>query len=120
MLDLVNAERKKAGLSPLKYYAEGQVAADVRAGECAPEFDGTRPPHTRPNGKDCFDVWDELSLGDFMCGENLAWNYPTPEAVVDAWMNSAGHRANILNPDAEAMIVSHRDTYWAQLFVIYI
>ena len=54
-------------------------------------------------------------------GENIAWGQKTPEAVMNAWMNSEGHRANILNPNFKKLGVgyrtdSQRTPYWTQLF----
>ena len=54
-------------------------------------------------------------------GENIAWGYRTPEAVMTAWMNSPGHRANILNCKAKAVGVglarkADGTPYWTQVF----
>ena len=52
-------------------------------------------------------------------GENIAMGYPTPEAVVDGWMNSEGHRANILNPSFTVIGVGYVEQghYWTQMFI---
>jgi uncharacterized protein YkwD len=57
----------------------------------------------------------------YAIGENIAWGYRTPEAVVDAWLKSTGHRANILNCKAKAVgvgvaIKADGTPYWTQLF----
>ena len=52
-------------------------------------------------------------------GENIAMGYKTPEAVVDGWMNSSGHRANILNSSFTKIGVGYvKDGhYWTQIFI---
>ena len=52
-------------------------------------------------------------------GENIAMGYPTPGAVVDGWMNSEGHRANILNPSFTVIGVGYvsEGNYWTQMFI---
>lgn len=112
VLSLVNEERTKRGLSPLTYCYEAQKAADLRAEEIQKTF-----AHSRPDGRDCFTVFDDLKINRFMCGENIAYGYPTPEDVVIAWMNSEGHRANILNKNAKELAVSMKNNYWVQIFV---
>jgi uncharacterized protein YkwD len=114
VLDLVNKERAKAGLSPLKYYTAGQSAGDIRAKEIVKKFD-----HERPDGTSCFTVFDELGISCYSAGENIAWGYITPEAVMDAWMNSPGHRSNILNPNFTHLIVGYdyEEKAWVQLFL---
>lgn len=116
VLDLVNAHRKEAGLAPLELDAQLNQAAAVRAKESAQNFS-----HTRPNGQSCFTILDEMQIDYGSAGENIAMNYETPEAVVNGWMNSPGHRANILTAEFSRMgIGCFRDGQgslcWAQLF----
>lgn len=112
VLELVNIERQKAGLNPLEYYHAGQSAADIRAAEIIESFS-----HTRPDGSSCFTVFDEFNINYRSVGENIAYGYPTPEAVVEGWMNSEGHRANILNASFTHLIVGYNNNYWVQLFI---
>ena len=56
------------------------------------------------------------------CGENIAWGQKTPEQVMEGWMNSAGHRANILNASYTEIGVGFYQNasgvnYWSQLFI---
>jgi hypothetical protein len=88
VLDLINVERAKVNADPLEMRADYLDAAMLRAAECALYFS-----HTRPNNENWYSV---LQGGGYM-GENIAIGYMSPTAVVDGWMNSAGHRANILN-----------------------
>lgn len=99
VLDLVNAERAKYGLAPLEMGDDNlNAAAMKRAEEIA-----TVNSHTRPDGTKCFTVLNEYGVTDQPTGENAAWGSVSPEEVVKAWMNSEGHRANILNPEARKM-----------------
>ena len=110
---LVNEERRKQGLGELTYYSAGQAAADLRAAEIKSVFS-----HDRPDGRSCFTVFDDFSLDAFMCGENIAWGQRSAQEVVNSWMNSDGHRKNILNPNATGIVVGAKDYRWVQLFVI--
>lgn len=112
ILRLVNAERAKAGLSPLAYYTAGQAAADTRAEEIGEVFS-----HTRPDGSSCFTVFEEHGLSYRAVGENIAYGYRTAESVMEGWMNSEGHRANILNGNFTHIVVGVNGTNWVQLFI---
>lgn len=112
VLRLVNVERANNGLSALGYAYQAQSAADVRAAEITQVFD-----HTRPNGTTCFTALDEAGVTYYTAGENIAMGYTTPAAVVDGWMNSPGHRANILHPNFTQLAVGINGTAWVQLFI---
>ncbi len=112
VLRLVNIERANNGLSALGYAYSAQSAADVRAAEIIQVFD-----HTRPNGTTCFTALDEAGVTYYTAGENIAMGYTTPAAVVDGWMNSPGHRANILHPNFTQLAVGINGTAWVQLFI---
>lgn len=112
---LVNAERAKNGLSALKVDSKVQQAAQVRAKEQAQLFS-----HTRPNGSSCFTALAEAGVSYRGAGENIAYGQPNPSVVMNAWMNSAGHRANILNANFTTIGVGYTvingTAYWAQMF----
>lgn len=114
ILRLVNEERAKAGLSALEYRADAQSAADIRANEIVTVFD-----HTRPDGSSCFTVLDGIKKT--AAGENIAEYYQTPAQVMDGWMNSPGHKANILNDKFTGLAVGIAESggkkYWVQIFV---
>ncbi len=119
VLRLVNVEREKVGLAPLSYYVEGQAAGDLRAEEIRTSFS-----HTRPNGSSCFTALHEVGIPYYYAaGENIALGHSTPEEVVEAWMNSDGHRANILSEHFTHLIVGVNGTVgqhgvaWVQLFL---
>lgn len=112
VLRLVNIERAKEGLSPLKYYFPGQAAADIRAKEIATKFS-----HERPDGTACFSALDEQNIDYYSAGENILIGLTDPQAAVNAWMNSPGHRANILSANFNYLIVGNDGTGWVQLFI---
>lgn len=106
----VNDIRVANGLNALRYDASLEATATVRANELNVRFS-----HTRPDGSDWYTVNPDL-----MYGENLADGYNTADAVVNAWMASPEHKANILKPDFTTVAVSttvkNGKTYWAQEF----
>lgn len=115
VLNLVNAERARVGVAPLRLAADLQEASAVRARELVERFS-----HTRPNGSDCFTVMKNRGR---TCGENIAAGHATASETVNQWMNSAGHRENILNPAFRELGVGYAyedystyHHYWVQLF----
>lgn len=113
---LVNEERAKAGLSALTVDSGLEAAGLVRAKEIVSSFS-----HTRPDGTSFATAIKEQGVSYRGAGENIAWGQKSPEAVVDAWMNSPGHRANILNEKFTRIGVGHYQNsggtnYWVQLF----
>lgn len=112
---LVNAERTKQGLSALTIDTKVQQAALVRAKESAQSFS-----HTRPNGSSFSTALTEAGVSYRRAGENIAYGQSTPQQVMNAWMNSSGHRANILNANYTTIGVGYTvingTAYWAQLF----
>ena len=112
---LVNAERAKYGLSALTMDTKVQQAALVRAKETAQSFS-----HTRPNGSSFSTALTEAGVSYRTAGENIAYGQTTPQQVMNAWMNSSGHRANILNANYTTIGVGYTvingTAYWAQLF----
>lgn len=115
VLQLVNQERAKAGLSALTTNATLQAAADKRAQETVQSFS-----HTRPNGTSFSTVLKEYGISYRAAGENIAYGQKTPQEVVNAWMNSSGHRANILGANFGKVGIGvyqkNGVIYWSQLF----
>ena len=112
---LVNAARAEYGLSALTVDAKVQQAAQVRARESAQSFS-----HTRPDGSSFSTALTEAGVSYTRSGENIAYGQTTPQQVVQAWMDSAGHRANILDAGFTHIGVGYAvvdgTAYWAQLF----
>lgn len=92
VLRLTNVERARAGLTMLVTFDKMQKMAGVRSDELLKSYS-----HTRPNGKDCFTVFGENGFTETVGAENIAFGQGSPEAAVAAWMNSPGHKANILD-----------------------
>lgn len=114
VIRLVNAERAREGLNPVAPDPVLMEAAHIRAVEIKESFS-----HTRPNGQSCMTVLDDLGVDPYSytrSGENIAAGYGTPEDVMEGWMNSAGHRMNILT-DAYTLIgVGRVGNSWVQIF----
>lgn len=115
VLKLVNQERAKAGLSALTTNSSLTAAANKRAQETKQSFS-----HTRPNGTSFSTVLKEYGISYRTSGENIAYGQRTPQEVVNGWMNSPGHRANILNANFNKIGIgvyeSNGTIYWSQLF----
>lgn len=117
VVNLVNEERAKAGLKPLSVSQPAAQAAQVRAREIETSFS-----HTRPDGTRFFTALAEQNASYRTAGENIAWGQRTPQQVMDSWMNSQGHRANILNAKYTAIGVGHYKNasgahHWTQIFI---
>ncbi|WP_236354714.1 CAP domain-containing protein [Konateibacter massiliensis] len=116
VVDLVNVERAKEGLNPLTNNALIAKAATVRASEIQTKFE-----HVRPDGSGFVTALKEQGITYRGAGENIAWGQKTPQEVVTAWMNSPGHRANIMNPNYVNIGVGNLQNsagtqYWVQIF----
>lgn len=109
VLDLVNAERQKLGLSKLEMNQELLDAAMLRASEISIDF-----AHTRPSGLSCF------TASSLMFGENIAAGSSTAAGVMNQWMNSQGHKDNILQSSFNCIGIGcftiNGMTYWTQCF----
>ncbi len=104
ILRLVNIEREKHGVKPVKFAYDYYECATVRARECASEETFS---HTRPDGRAWHTVFEDYKAPSYWgAGENLALYVYSAEHVVQGWMNSPGHRANILRPEYDYMAVA--------------
>ncbi len=116
VLRLVNIERNKNGLSSLNKDSGATNVAHLRAKEIVKSFS-----HTRPDGSSCFTAAKELDVTYRTAGENIAYGYSTPEQVVKGWMNSEGHRKNILSASFTKIGIgcykSGNILYWPQFFI---
>ena len=115
VIELVNQERTSRGLQPLLKHDGLMVAAAARAKELSQRYS-----HTRPNGSECFTILWHLGIDYGYAGENIAMGQRTPEIVMNDWMNSSGHRANILSENFDYIGVGYTmvdgHPYWVQLF----
>ena len=116
VIRLVNAERAKNGLSALQKDEGATAAAHIRAKEIVQSFS-----HTRPDGSSCFTAAKQLGLSYNTAGENIASGYADPQQVVNGWMNSEGHRRNILSSSFTKLgtgcFSSGGVLYWTQFFI---
>ena len=116
VIELVNEERAAKGLKPLEYRADVQNAADIRANEIVTSFS-----HTRPDGSSCFTVLNQTGVTYRAVGENIAYGQRSAEEVMNGWMNSSGHRANILSENytgiAVGIVQKGNVKYWVQIFI---
>ena len=115
---LVNQERAKQGLPALTALPILEATADVRSRELVQKFS-----HTRPDGSSCFTAfpaWGDYPDSVSTVAENIAEGYRTPESVMEGWMNSSGHRANILKESHRYIGVGCYESggryYWVQVF----
>lgn len=115
VINLVNQERAKAGLASVQAADSITQAANVRAQEIVTNFS-----HTRPDGSSFSTALIQAGVSYMGSGENIAYGQRTPEEVMDGWMNSSGHRANILNPNYKNIGIGFYEAngvkYWVQLF----
>lgn len=114
VIRLVNTERAKRGLSALSARNDLTEYAQLRSTEIANNFS-----HTRPDGSNPLKYVMGLN-GIHAAGENIAAGYSSPESVMNGWMNSEGHRNNILSPNYTMIGVgcykSGDSLYWTQIF----
>lgn len=118
VIRLVNIERARVGLEPLENDINLSYAAACRSVENAYYNNFS---HTRPNGTSCLTVFDEYNRQDYRrAGENIALRQKTPAEVVEDWMQSPGHKMNILGKFTKIGVGIAVDDagqmYWTQLF----
>ena len=113
---LINEIRRSRGLSPLTL--DWQISRVARYKSLDMKDKGYFS-HTSPTYGSPFNMMKSFGITYKTAGENIAKGYATPAAVVDAWMNSPGHRANILNSSFTHIGVGYvaEGNYWTQMFV---
>ncbi len=119
VVELVNAERAKNGLKPLTMNAQVNKTATLKSQDMAKlgYFDHNSPTYGSP-----FDMMKKYGISYRTAGENIAMGQTTPEQVMKGWMNSPGHRANILKASFTQIGVgvaknSSGRLYWTQQFI---
>lgn len=116
VLRLTNDQRLAYQLTPLAMTAPLQIAAKTRARELDVLFS-----HTRPDGRSPYTAYTDLGKDFWGGAENIAAGYRTSREVVEGWMNSPGHRANILNGSLThigAGLYTAAKNNWVQLFLV--
>lgn len=116
VLALVNKERANYGLSPLTMDESVREVARVKSSDMSKNnyFSHTSPTYGSP-----FAMLKSFGISYKAAAENIAQGYTTSEAVVKGWMNSSGHRANILNASYTKIGIGYEanGNYWTQLFI---
>ncbi|MEP0916314.1 CAP domain-containing protein [Leptolyngbya sp. DQ-M1] len=113
VFDLTNQQRMQQGLPPLTLNLTLNDVAEKHSQDMA-----TRNYFSH-QGLDGSQPWDRMRTGGYSysrAAENIAFGQPTPQDVVTAWMNSPGHRQNILNPNLKELGVGYHNGYWTQNF----
>ncbi len=118
VVELVNIERQKAGLSALTLDTSISNVARKKSQDMA---NNNYFAHQSPTYGSAGDMLKQFGIKWSAWGENIASGQRTPEAVVTAWMNSEGHRANILSSNFSKIGVgyavnSNGTPYWTQMF----
>jgi uncharacterized YkwD family protein len=118
VVSLVNKERAAAGLSPLTENTELDKIATLKSEDMVKMnyFSHTSPTYGSP-----FEMLSQFGVGYSAAGENIAYGQATPAEVMNGWMNSPGHKANILNVNFTQIGVgiakkSNGQLYWTQTF----
>lgn len=116
VVELVNQERAKVGLKALKMNLKLSDVARVKSQDM---HDKNYFSHTSPTYGSPFDMMKQFGITYRTAGENIAMGYRTPEAVMEGWMNSPGHKANILNSSYTEIGVGYvaSGSYWTQEFI---
>ncbi len=116
VVDLVNEQRASYGLEPLTLNTELSRVARIKSEDMR---DNGYFSHTSPTYGTPFEMMKSFGISYRTAGENIAMGQTTPQAVVNAWMNSEGHRANILNSSFTQIGVGYASNgnYWTQMFI---
>ena len=116
VVDLINGIRRQNGLGELTIDAELSRVARIKSQDMHDKgyFDHNSPTYGTP-----FEMMRAFGIRYRTAGENIAYGYRTPQAVVDGWMNSDGHRANILNASFTRIGMGYvaDGGYWTQMFI---
>lgn len=114
VLNLVNSERSKQGLRPLTLNWELSRVAKIKSKDMS---DNRYFSHQSPTYGSPFDMMRNFGISYRSAGENIAMGQKTSTQVMRDWMNSSGHRANILSSNFTELGVGKYGTYWTQQFI---
>ena len=114
VVELVNKERAAYGLAPLTLNTELCNGARLKSQDM---LDNGYFSHYSPTYGSPFEMMDSLGIETWGAAENIARGQKTAEEVMNSWMNSPGHRANILSEEYVKIGVGYADGYWTQWFV---
>nr|WP_295973159.1 CAP domain-containing protein [uncultured Bacillus sp.] len=111
---LVNAERAKQGLASLLHRADIKNVAEKKAMDM---INSNYFSHNSPNYGSPFQMLQTFGISYRKAGENIAKGQRSPQEVMNSWMNSSGHRANILDSGYNAIGVGYYNGAWVQIFI---
>ena len=118
VLSIVNEERAKAGLPALSFDSSLQKTANERAAESAIYFSHDRPSKNTAQNNSCFELYP-INRGGYYA-ENIAIGNSTAKSVMDSWMRSSGHKANIMDSKYKyigiSCFVTNGNYVWVQAF----
>ncbi|MBU9722032.1 MULTISPECIES: CAP domain-containing protein [Bacillaceae] len=114
VVSLVNQQRRQNGLQPLQHRADLKNVAHKKAEDM---INSNYFSHNSPNYGSPFDMLRTYGINYRSAAENIAKGQTTPEQVMNSWMNSPGHRRNILNGDFDTIGVGFYRGAWVQLFI---
>ncbi|MDF2724062.1 MAG: SCP-like extracellular [Paenibacillus sp.] len=113
VLDIVNQERSKANLSPLSMHSGLSQVAMAKAQDM---YNNNYFDHQSPTYGSPFDMMQSYGITYNTAGENIAQGQTSPAEVMSQWMNSPGHRANILNSSFTNIGIAYYNNEWVQEF----
>lgn len=113
VVELVNQERAKGGLAPLQMDEQLSKVAMIKAKDM---YDNQYFDHQSPTLGSPFDLMRSQGVTYSYAGENIAKGQTSPEQVMRDWMNSEGHRQNIMNPNYKSIGVAFYNNEWVQEF----
>jgi uncharacterized protein YkwD len=113
-VQLMNEHRSSVGCPALTWSAAVAAVAQAHSEDMvARDFFS----HTNPDGDSPFDRLHDAGISYSAAAENIAYGYPTAESVLDGWLGSSGHRANIENCSLTEHGVGLEGTHWTHLFI---
>ncbi|XID92866.1 CAP domain-containing protein [Paenibacillaceae bacterium WGS1546] len=115
VVDIVNQERAKAGLSPLQ--ASNPTLTKMALDKAKDMYHNNYFDHNSPTYGSPFDMMKQYGINYRYAGENIAKGQRTPQEVMNAWMNSPGHKKNILSPNFTTIGVAYYNGVWVQAFM---
>ncbi len=110
---ITNQVRAKHGLRPLQFNHQLHAAAQNHSNDMARN---RFMNHKGSNGSTMSERVKVVGYSYSYLAENVAWGQRIPEEVVRSWMNSSGHRKNILNPNLTEIGIGYNNNYWTQVF----
>jgi uncharacterized protein YkwD len=113
-VELMNEHRESVGCPALAWNEDVALVAQAHSIDMVERsfFD-----HTNPDGESPFDRLQNAGVPYSGAAENIAWGYPTAQAVLTGWLNSPGHRANLENCSLTQHGVGLEGSYWTHLFI---